>query len=242
MIKFNNGNGAVVCDICRKVISEGTSSDNVVDICNECQQEPAVVDNFDYLADTLVFDNEFDFYWIQVIKRRKDNPGMHGDYIQYASYCIYSIEQLFSLKEDIVKICKTHNARAVLWVNRRNIQELGLHIASLTLEYIQSKQFKALPRVFEHACGKHRKQGVNKLYIVDLDSKDEQYVNKVINIINECAPQGFYIQGIVPTLHGFHIICTGFDLAAFNCELGSKGMSPIDIHKDNPTVLYFCPK
>lgn len=241
MYKFNNGNGAVVCDICHKIIREGTTKSSV-DICQNCQQEPAVVDNFDCLGDTLVFDNEFDFYWIQIIKRRKDNPGMHGDYVQYASYCVHSLNQFFKIKDEIIKICKTHNARAVLWVNRRNIQELGLCIASLTLEYIQSKQFKSLPRAFEHTCGKHRKSGIDRFYIVDLDSKDEQYVSKIIHIINECADPDFYIQCLVPTLHGFHIICTKFNIELFEQKRVMAGLDKIDIHKDNPTVLYFCPQ
>lgn len=43
----------------------------------------------------------------------------------------------------------------------------------------------------------------------------------------------------IPTLHGYHLITIGFDVQQFNQKLAIKNMDPIDIQKDNPTLLYY---
>lgn len=242
MIKFNNGRGAVVCDVCGKIISEGVSG-NVVDICPQCATKPSVVDNFDLVESLLDYKDYRDFYWVQVIKRRKDNPGMHGDYIQYGSYCFYSYEDLLRKKDELIKLSKTFNARVVLWVNPRNMKELMLPLAQISLEYMQSNQPAALPSIFEHTCGKNKKKGIKSSYLVDVDTKDVAELNTVVTMVKEAGKKNpdFEIRKIIPTLHGYHIIATGFDLHLFDQLRIINKLGKIDIHKDNPTVLYFCP-
>ena len=140
MYKLNNGIGAVVCDICGKIISTNKDSKDLIDICTDCAKEPPIVDNFDRIGEIMDFDDENTFYWVQIIKRRKDNPELDDDYTQYGSYCFYSYESLLKAKDDLIKTSHAHNARIVLWVNRRDIKELGLHMAQITLEYIQSNK------------------------------------------------------------------------------------------------------
>ena len=244
MTKLNDGNGAVVCDICGKIIRQGTS-DFAVDICNDCQKQPPVIDNFDLITDIMDFDYPEDtFYWIQILKRKKDNPEMKHDCICYKSYYFYNVEELLKAKEEIIKLCKTFNARAVMWVNPRRLTELSLPVAQMALEYTQSNQFKALPKVFDHVCGKHYQKNTPQLYIVDVDSKNVEYLNKVLNIVKTCAnpSQDFEIRKILPTLHGYHIICNGFNLHQFEQLCIIECVGNIDVHKDNPTVLYFCPQ
>lgn len=242
MYKLNNGIGVVVCNICGKIISTNKDSKDLIDVCTDCAKEPPIVDNFDRIGEIMDFDDENTFYWVQIIKRRKDNPEIDDDYTQYGSYCFYSYESLLKAKDDLIKTSHVHNARIVLWVNRRDIKELGLYMAQVTLEYIQSKQYKALPRTFEHTCGKHRKKGIDTYYIVDVDSKDPQYLNKITELIYKNAPKDFELRIILPTIHGYHIICTGFNLSKFGDECVINNIDKPDIHKDNPTVLYFCPK
>ena len=149
----------------------------------DCAKEPPIVDNFDRIGEIMDFDDENTFYWVQIIKRRKDNPELDDDYTQYGSYCFYSYESLLKAKDDLIKTSHAHNDRIVLWVNRRDIKELGLHMAQITLEYIQSKQYKELNRSFENTCGNNKKKDVDAYYIVDVDSKDPPILNKSQNLI-----------------------------------------------------------
>ena len=47
------------------------------------------------------------------------------------------------------------------------------------------------------------------------------------------------VFNLIPTVNGFHAITKGFDLSQFNQKLNETGLESIDIHKDNPTVLYY---
>lgn len=227
----------VICDICRRRIRIG-ESDNHFDICESCQKDSTVVDNFDRIYDMMIFDDPNTFYWIQVIGRKKDNPEAGSSKVR-AEFVIHSIEQLQRLKPELVKLSRLHNARVMFWVNRRDLKELAIPMAKLTLSYVESRQFNALPKVFQRVCGQQHKRGIETLYIVDVDCKNESYLNKITSIIKECGR--CKIEQLLPTVQGFHIICTGFNVELFNMKTDEAGLGKINIHKDNPTLLYFCP-
>ena len=227
----------VICDCCRKRIRIG-ESDNYFDICESCQKDATVVDNFDQIYDMMIFDDPNTFYWVQVIGRKKDNPETGVNRVR-AEFVIHSIEQLQKLKPELIKLSRDYNARVVFWVNRRDLQELAIPMAKLTLSYIESKQFNALPKVFQRVCGQQHKKGIKILYIVDVDIKNETYLNKVVGIIKECGK--VEIEQLIPTVKGFHVICTGFNVELFNMKTDEAGLGKIDVHKDNPTLLYYCP-
>lgn len=235
-------NNKVTCDICGKVIN--TEIHNTVDVCNNCAMELPVVDNFDKVRNFMQFDTPNTFYWVQVLKRRKDNPGMHGDSVQVGSYCFYSYDELLSKKEELMKLSRTFNARVVLWVNRRNTKDLLIPIAQTALQYLQSNQSGAVPKIFEHVCGSNKQVGINSLYIVDIDTKDPIMLNKYVDLIIKCGETNpcFEINTILPTIHGYHVICNGFNIELFKQLLVINNLDKVDIHKDNPTVLYFCPQ
>ena len=43
----------------------------------------------------------------------------------------------------------------------------------------------------------------------------------------------------IHTVNGIHVITLGFDLEQFKQELAIAKLDNIDIHRDNPTVLYY---
>lgn len=89
------------------------------------------IDNFDRIEKYLEFKNpDDDFYFVQIIKRRKDN--MHDDKRQgnyrngswyLGSYRITSAEQLMQLKPEIIAICEKNNARAYMCINARSMKQ-----------------------------------------------------------------------------------------------------------------------
>lgn len=95
-----------------------------------------VVDNFDLVENYMEFNSPDDVYFVQIIKRWKDNkdkPGadawkakgkQQGSYhsgAEYLSYyLIHSAAELKALKPQIVKQCVSNNARAYITINSRN--------------------------------------------------------------------------------------------------------------------------
>lgn len=43
----------------------------------------------------------------------------------------------------------------------------------------------------------------------------------------------------VPTVHGYHLVCSGFNSLQFNEEIQNRGLDKVNIHKNNPTLLYY---
>ena len=45
--------------------------------------------------------------------------------------------------------------------------------------------------------------------------------------------------GIIPTVNGYHLISNGFDRQQFSQKLMLYQLDQIDIHDNNPTLLYY---
>lgn len=86
-----------------------------------------VIDNFDLILDQLSFNNKNEFYFLQIIQRKKDgNKDLHvrNGYRLIKSYYVYSKEELINLKDRIIELCKNNNARAYINLNVRNAKEI----------------------------------------------------------------------------------------------------------------------
>lgn len=82
--------------------------------------------------------------------------------------------------------------------------------------------------ILGRATGASRSSNYKKLWIVDIDSKDDEYRNRIISLINEC--RGDKIKHIIPTVDGYHLI---FDRQQFSQKLALYQLDQID----NPTLL-----
>lgn len=194
-----------------------------------------MINNFAKLNELLYFQNKDDFYLIQILKRRKDNPNMDVDMRVVDNFFINS-EDDFKKKEDrIIEVCNRENARAYLRVNKRNYKKVALQSLKKLTEYIISENYSAAKSAFLSAAGEFHSQE-NKIWIVDIDTKDENYISSVRDIISRCHCEINVTFGVlmeVPTVAGVHILCYPFNLQRF------KSYYPdMDVHKDNPTLLY----
>lgn len=91
-------------------------------------------DNFQPIREFLSFPELGDFYLIQVLQRRKDNPCLKGDRVVIDNVLVYSFDMFDSYRERIVSKCEANNARAYIRINRRNDRKL----AQYTLNAISS--------------------------------------------------------------------------------------------------------
>ena len=89
-----------------------------------------LVDNFDKVAKLLQFNSDDDFYFVQIIKRLKDNPNddkskgnYHAGGWYLNSWRIRSVDELLALKPQIIQLCDANNARAYITVNSRSEKE-----------------------------------------------------------------------------------------------------------------------
>lgn len=200
------------------------------------------VNNFEKIIDQLSFKNKDEFYFVQILQRKKDkgNEGLHvrSGYRLIRSYYIYSKQELIDLKDRIIELCRNNNARAYINPNVRNAKEAALECIKKYADLVLNDNAFMGNNIWDSSCGSARAKGYKALWIVDVDNPEQ--LETVKQLINSCqGASGERIKYIVPTVNGYHIITYGFNRVEFNERLRKEGIDCIDIHKDNPTLLYY---
>jgi hypothetical protein len=200
------------------------------------------VNNFDLIRPLIVFPDDQSFYFLQILKRRKDNPDLEKDMIHIADFYIYSTEEYDKLKHRIIKICDNENARAYLRLNVRDSKKIAMQTLKRIVDYISSENYKAVKKAYASCTGEFGSSS-DKTWIVDIDNVSmdsfghaEKYA-KIRDFVSDLQREAGKepMVGIIPTKSGFHLITRPFNLQKFKSEYPD-----IDVHKDNPTTLY-CP-
>ena len=138
-----------------------------------------MVNNLEVIKQHLIFPNERSFYFIQIIKRKKENPEMTGYSLPVESYYIFSAEQLDRVMPHIIEKCEQNRARAYIKMNTLDMQSVALETISVLTQEIRKENWKHISKALNSACGICGKQnGTEKLYLVDIDSKDMDYIEE----------------------------------------------------------------
>ena len=201
-----------------------------------------IVDNFELFKSVMKFDSGDDFYFVQILIRGKDGhteQGVNGNNKNrlIKIYTIKSAEHLSRVEEEIKALCHAINARAYIHPSRRSFRKVANEMFRNFTQSFLSHNDIGLKGCYSTACGKSFVTKY-KLYVIDLDNElaEIDKVNEITQFIEEeCEPFDILkLQYIVPTAHGKHLICKPFNTAKF----GQK-YPEIDVHKNNPTLLYF---
>lgn len=198
-----------------------------------------IVNNLEAICKWLKFNNKNEFYFLQIIQRKKDGNNAVGSngYRTIKPYYIFSVEQLRLKWPKIVELCESNRARAYINPDRRNAQEVALAAIERYAELIRQGNAYQGYRVWDSSCGSTRASGYKPLWIIDVDDKDT--VNKYVEIINKCDPQEDKIELILPTKSGYHIITRGFNIIQFYDYCDEVELKIPEIKKNAPTLLYF---
>ena len=183
----------------------------------------------------LSFEDKDDFYFVQVLKRRKDNPEMERDMNVIDNFYINSLESYDRIVPQIIKLCDMENARGYFRLNKRNYKDLAPHMVKRVVELAFSNDCHALKNVFDSIAGENHSDP-DKKWIIDVDN--DKHVNyasllEEVTRLQKEAGREPMIE-LIPTKNGAHLITRPFNTMKF------KVMFLLDLHKDNPTILY-CP-
>lgn len=206
-----------------------------------------MINNFRLLEPLIQFDNPGDCYFIQFLKRHKDNPEMTRNMVNVDNLFIYSLDEYREKEALIIDIATRHNARAYIRVNRRNTEKLALQTLVKTSQLILSKDYKSVKNAYLSAAGEFSSEPI-KRWVVDIDLPEEDFqvanhngdvieqtIRELHKECNRNSKQGEYkILLTVPTKNGYHLITNPFNLQKFRQQLTLT----VDIHTDNPTILY----
>jgi len=179
-------------------------------------------------TETFPFDwsDQSCFYFFQVLDRNK-NWNNKNRCIK--SYFIDNEEQYNKKLEEMITLCNCFLARLYVHPARRNKQKIDLELLAFVANRLaESNDCNKMRRAYESVCG--RNKWVETRWIVDIDTKDQFFVWDVIQKIESIEPhvKPFFIN---ETVSGYHLIYDRwFNLSKFNLW--------IDVHKNNPTLLY----
>lgn len=196
------------------------------------------MNNFEHIS--YWFDNlkEDDFYWIQVLKRSKDGNSTSSSKQVIKDYTIFNKTVFNECEKEIKDLCKLYNARAYIWVNPRNYKKFQLNLLKTTIDAIDSNSH-SIYKLVNKAIANSRSSNYEKLFILDIDTKDRNIVDEYEEIIIESNCIGNPEWDLIETVNGYHIISHPFNLQLFDQLLTRERLPKIDIHKDNPTLLYY---
>lgn len=195
------------------------------------------VDNWKFLRDKLDFSDSSKFYMVQLQQRKKDDETFPANNRTVKTYFIGSIEEYDALEPEIKRLSDETNSRVYIRLNRRSYEDVALEVNKDLAQILKDKNFQHLKNLVPSSAGKVCSEE-KRTWIVDLDDISNENKEAIMALIDSIEPylEDTKIQFKVPTLHGEHLITTPFNVSAFKWEFPD-----IDVHKDNPTLLYFNP-
>ena len=196
--------------------------------------------NFNLIRPMLDFPSPDTYYFLQILKRRKDNPDLGKDMKVIGDYFIYSMDQFNRMEDEIIQTCVAHNARAYFRINKRSSKKTAMQMLKRVTDLIISENYKAVKNAFSSVSGEFHGDN-DKKWIVDIDnvsidafnhSKEQIEIRELVyNLQLETGREP--MMKFIPTKSGIHIITRPFNLQKFK-----EKYPEVDVHKDNPTILY----
>lgn len=199
-----------------------------------------MIDNFKQIRDMLEFRSQDDFYFLQILQRKKDHKagkvnGTNNNSRLIRAYYVHSLEYFDFIEPEVKELCKLFNARAGINLNRRSYEKMSLQMLRKVTDQIMNKSFNKAHAAYNTVCGAYNHES-DKTWIIDIDEPyqlEKQYLNELQDRINDFEPEGNKIKAIIPSKSGIHLITKPFNLEKFRNFKYS-----IDVHRNNPTNLF----
>lgn len=206
-----------------------------------------MVDNFEQLNSLLKFESDDDFYMLQIIKRRKENPDVDRNSSTLKTVYLHRENQLMEIKEDLIWLADKNNARIYLNPNRKSFKKCTCQCLKEFANRISEDNYHKPYKIFDSVAGSCGSK--NPIWLIDIDWNDiseifnnidniqylkKTYINKICELINTLRPEGNdKVIAQIPTKNGVHILTKPFDVQEFR-----KWYPTTDIHKNNPTLVW----
>ena len=191
------------------------------------------IDNIEKILPLISFNTDDDFYYLQVMQRRKEHADLSKNSRVIKNYYIRNLDYLLKRYDTIKDMCDYFGARACLRLNKRSFKKVAFRTMQNIVAQMMQDDFMSARQAFSKACGQCHNDK-NKKWIVDIDTHDIMVRDMIIDIINkDCQPEGDKIITVIPSKNGCHLITSPFNMKQFK-----DIQSGIDVQKDNPTNLY----
>ncbi|MDE7466133.1 MAG: hypothetical protein K2M59_06895 [Muribaculaceae bacterium] len=201
------------------------------------------IDNFDIVKSLIDFEEKDNlFVHVQVLRRGKDHPDLPAANKLIKAWVVRSRKHLDKIKEEVVFLCEHYKARAYISCAPKSLEKLNTLIMLKLADNQHTGNIINPWHVFNSACGEL--QGVEKRWVMDVDTKDSMEIEFIIEMIGElwekAHPQDkgesyedTWLLAGISTLNGVHLIVRPFNLQEFK-----KRFPDVEAKKNGLTALY----
>lgn len=191
-----------------------------------------MIDNFELIKPLLTFEKSGDFYFVQILQRKKDivNKSLFQKERVIKEYFIENSDYLLIKKKEMITLANLFNARVTIWLNKRNYESLAFKLLSELSNRVSQKAYK-FKNLISSVIQKNPIK--NEKFLIDIDNEKIKKLEEIKLFLLDINPPGEKVIIEIPSKEGVHLITKPFDVNKFKTEY-----SDIDIHKDNPTNLY----
>ena len=165
-----------------------------------------VLDNYNELSPFIKFTDPDIFYFLQVLKRKKDNPEMKRSTIKVYSKFITRQDTFDRAYKDVKLICDTDNARAYLSIVPRSLEKFTKECCLEDTRRVCSGSLDATYKMPDEIAliSKVVKKDQN-IWLLDVDSG----VDEVLEYLK--TKKELIFLGQVETFSGAHVFCKPFN-------------------------------
>jgi hypothetical protein len=196
-----------------------------------------MIDNLELIKPLLEFKSPDDFYYLQILQRKKENSELGSNSRVIKNYYIKSIEHLELRYQEIKDLCILFNARASIRLNRRSFEKVAFKTLQNIANSMSNKEYSFINKSYDRACGLGHNDK-NKSWIIDIDKNELPFVDLIIESFQIVEPFGDKLITKIPSKTGIHLITKPFNVLEFTNNLKKHVDIHLDIQKDNPTNLF----
>lgn len=186
------------------------------------------------------------FFHVEVMQRKKEVSSINKNSNVMKSYVVKSLDYLeYKLENEIIPICNTLNARAMINLNPKSLRRVTHAMLRKLSGYIEDNFYEGVISKLFTSCTDatsiDKSIGIEKYWILDIDTKDTEVLSRVQSTINLCEPieEGKNkVKCLLESKNGFHIFTTPFNVQTYERIKDKKYFRDVEVKKDCLTNLY----
>lgn len=198
---------------CSKAMARNTCNiSEIASIAIASTKIKFMINNTELIKPFLIFSSEDDFYFLQILKRKKEHLELGSNSYTVKTYFIKSLQDLEFAQGEIKCLCDYHNARAYINLNKRSFEKTAFHTLKKITDIIIGKDYKSARKAYPSVCGMYMSES-DKKWVVDIDDVEGRmhYVQSIGFNINKLQPEGHKVLALIPTKNGVHLITKPFN-------------------------------
>ena len=217
----------------------------------------ATINNIEKISKLLVsnFCNTLEetdaFFNIQLIQRKKDTTDCEANSrliksinIPFKNSITDFLEEFKKMEPTILKLCHNESCRAMINLNPCSKKNMHLKFIQKLTNNLMENNLNQFPfnnkGMIQSVIDNSHISGQPKLWVLDIDTKGEEFLNKVIQFLEDHKSElNFKVESevniVIETIeskNGFHLITRPFNVQIFN-----KQFPDIEIKKHGLTNL-----